>query len=243
MLAERSRITWGTTEIPYAIRRSSRRATVSLMVDPDEGLLVTAPMGTPIPKLDSVVKTRAKWVVDRLHQGHERAAPRASREFVSGETFLYLGRQCRLRLLPSEGADRVALHGGWLDLPIPRGLAPGHRSAHARAALIEWYKRLAEERFPTWVTPWAEKLGVTFEAVRVTDQAKRWGSYSNGVLRFNWRIIQAPRALVGYVLAHEVVHGIHEHHGREFWATLGRLMPDYEARKSRLKELGPTLVW
>jgi predicted metal-dependent hydrolase len=63
------------------------------------------------------------------------------------------------------------------------------------------------------------------------------------VLRINWRILQAPKRLVDYVVAHEVTHLIHEHHGRAFWATLGRVMPDYEARKERLRELGPRWVW
>jgi hypothetical protein len=51
------------------------------------------------------------------------------------------------------------------------------------------------------------------------------------VVRFNWRIIQAPMRLV------------HDDHGREFWATLGRLLPDYAARRERLRTEGPRLVW
>ncbi|AGP35924.1 M48 family metallopeptidase [Sorangium cellulosum] len=124
----------------------------------------------------------------------------------------------------------------------PRGLAPEHRGAYARAALLDWYRRRAAERLPAWAAPWAQKLGVTFRRLVVTDQAKRWGSCSRGVLRLNWRVVQAPRALIDYVLAHELAHLIHDHHGREFWATLGRAMPDYEARKARLGELGPALL-
>ena len=45
----------------------------------------------------------------------------------------------------------------------------------------------------------------------------------------------APRALRGHL--------IHEGHGRHFWASLGRVMPDYEARRARLSELGARLVW
>jgi predicted metal-dependent hydrolase len=63
------------------------------------------------------------------------------------------------------------------------------------------------------------------------------------VVRFNWRIIQAPMRLVDYVVAHEVVQLVHDDHGREFWAALGRLLPDYEARRERLRTEGPRLVW
>ena len=46
-----------------------------------------------------------------------------------------------------------------------------------------------------------------------------------------------------YVVAHELAHLVHADHGREFWALLGRVMPDYEARKAQLRELGPSFVW
>ncbi|WP_434041651.1 MULTISPECIES: M48 metallopeptidase family protein [Sorangium] len=102
---------------------------------------------------------------------------------------------------------------------------------------------MATERLPAWAAPWALKLGVAFQRILVTDQAKRWGSCSRGVLRLNWRIVQAPRTLVDYVLAHELAHLIHDDHGREFWGALGRVMPDYEARRAGLGELGPALLW
>jgi predicted metal-dependent hydrolase len=63
------------------------------------------------------------------------------------------------------------------------------------------------------------------------------------VLRFNWRIIQAPIRLIDYVVAHEVVHVIHADHTKAFWARLGVVMPDYERRKEELRRLGVRLDW
>ena len=62
-------------------------------------------------------------------------------------------------------------------------------------------------------------------------------------MRVNWRIVQAPIPLIEYVLAHELVHLTHRSHGPEFWATLGRMMPDYEERRRRLRGIGPALEW
>jgi predicted metal-dependent hydrolase len=241
MIVERSTVTWGTTTIPYEVRRSTRRGTVSLLIDPERGLVVTAPDGTPILRLDAVVKSKARWIVERLQQNHRPPTP-PSKEFVSGEGFLYLGRQYRLRV--TRGApEALSLHRGWLDLPIPKVIGPAHRQAYTRAALIDWYVGLARERLPVWAEAWAARMGVRFKKAIVTNQAKRWGSCSQGVVRINWRIIQALRPLFDYVLAHELVHLQHDDHGRAFWQTLGRAMPDYDARKARLRDLGPALVW
>jgi predicted metal-dependent hydrolase len=102
----------------------------------------------------------------------------------------------------------------------------------------------AGARLPGCAARWARKLGVSVDGVRIASPPKRWGSCdAKGVLRFNWRIVQAPARLVDYVVAHEVVHRIHDHHGPDFWATLGRLMPDCDERRLQLRDLGPRLVW
>jgi predicted metal-dependent hydrolase len=97
---------------------------------------------------------------------------------------------------------------------------------------------------PERVDAWATKLRLDAPQVLVREQRQRWGSCdAGGVMRLNWRIVQAPVALIDYVAAHELVHLVHREHGPAFWAMLGKAMPDYEERKRRLRELGPRLVW
>ena len=239
---ERSEVRWGNTDIPYVIRRSERRGTVGIAVEPSGTVVLTAPREASVPRLDRVVREKAKWIVDRVKRRSGLPAPR-EREFVSGETFLYLGRQYRLQILPGEAVQPIALRGGRLELPIPTDLDATQAASYARAALTDWYTRRARENLAPWLKPWTTAARVAPRKVIVTDHAKRWGSCINGTLRFNWRIVQAPRTLVDYVLAHEVVHLRHEHHDAGFWAALGRIMPDYEERKGRLRELGPELSW
>lgn len=239
---ERSEVRWGNTDIPYVIRRSERRGTVGIAVEPSGTVVLTAPRETTVPRLDRVVREKAKWIVDRVKL-RSSMPPSRGREFVSGETFLYLGRQYRLQILPDEAVQPIALRGGRLELPIPTDLDASQAASYARAALTDWYTRRARENLAPWLAPWTVAARVAPPTVAVTDHAKRWGSCINGKLRFNWRIVQAPRTLVDYVLAHEVVHLRHEHHDAAFWAALGRIMPDYEARKERLRGLGPELSW
>jgi Protein of unknown function DUF45 len=103
-------------------------------------------------------------------------------------------------------------------------------------ALIRWYRRQAEQRLPRFVEPWAKKLMISAPTVLVRDQQRRGGSCNQtGEVRLNWRIIQAPLALIDYVIAHELSHlvGGDDGHGPEFWARLGLAMPDYDLRRDR----------
>ena len=48
----------------------------------------------------------------------------------------------------------------------------------------------------------------------------------------------APLSLVDYVVAHELCHLKYINHSENFWKLLGSVMPDYEARRERLRKEG-----
>lgn len=240
---ERSEVRFGSKTIEYSIRRSSRRATVSIAIDPAKGVLVTAPSPAPVKRLDEIVHAKATWIVQRLKKQSDLPPP-IGKEFVSGETFLYLGRQYRLRLDRDREPRPLRLDNGLLRLALPPHLGEQHRSGYVRAALIDWYRRNASRRIPERVLHWAGRLDVPVPEVILAEPRKRWGSASSsGTVRINWRIFQAPLSLVDYVVAHELTHLRHLDHTPEFWATLGQVMPDYERRKERLRFVGPDLSW
>ena len=238
---ETSAITWGGTRLTYAIRRSVRRKkTVAVTVDPGGGVLLLAPEEFSTSRLDAVVKSKAPWIVRRLQGVESNGVPLSPREFVSGESVLYLGRHYRLKVNPGETGE-AKLHGGWLHVPAPAGV--GKRD-HVRAALVSWLRSHAAERLPERVEMWRTKAGVEMPRVVISNQQKRWGSCDRkGTVRLNWRIIQAPMRLVDYVVVHELVHLRHRGHGRDYWQALGRIIPDYERRREDLRQRGVGWVW
>jgi predicted metal-dependent hydrolase len=232
---ERSVVQFGGTSIPFTVRRGKRQKTVAIAIDPQGDVLVRAPVDTPVEKLDRIVHRKASWIVERLKRTSDLPPRPSEREFVSGETFLYLGRQYRLRV--ERGDEGVRLERGRLVVSAPR-------NGDVRAALVGWYRRRAVERLPVLVEEWAPRVGVTVRGVLVREQRRRWGSCDDsGVLRFNWRIVQAPRRLVEYVVVHELVHLVHRDHTKGFWAALGRVLPDYERRRGELRRVGERLTW
>jgi predicted metal-dependent hydrolase len=243
MAIERSAIRWGTTQIPYLIRRSHRRGTVAVAVEPSGQVVLTAPATTTVERLDRVVRQKARWIVERARRG--RRLPRAvEREFVSGETVLYLGRSYRLRVIEATRAAPARLERGWLVVTVERDLPEAVRTRRVRDHLIEWFRRHAAVQLGARATWWATKLHARPREVLIRDPRSRWGSCDpSGALRFSWRIIQAAPTLIDYVVAHELVHLLHRGHTPRFWGVLGRAMPDYETRRRYLRELGPTLVW
>lgn len=242
---ENSRVQFGRTTIDYAIERSPKRRSVGVAVERTKGVIITAPSGVEVEQLDRIVKAKGAWIVNQLRRVAE-LEPACTKELVSGESFAYLGRNHRLRIAEVEAptSEAAKLERGWLVVQVEAGLAGEARHGAIEQAIQAWYVARAGERLDARAQHWARLAKVELAGVRVRDQQERWGSCDvEGLLRFNWRIIQAPLRLVDYVVAHEVVHVLHQNHGRAFWARLATLMPDCERRKDELRKLGPQLVW
>jgi hypothetical protein len=244
-MPERSQVQYGRTPIRFQVQRSRRRKQVSLVVEPGRRqVLVLAPADVDISRVRAVVRQRGAWVLEKLKAAQDRELPGAAREFVSGESFTYLGRSFRLRVSEATKPEQAFLEGGWLTVTVKPGLALRARARAARAAVVAWYKNRAGDRLPERLTKFVQRLELPEPRVLLRDQARRWGSCSQkGEVRLNWRIIQAPMKLVDYVAAHEAVHLVHRNHTTEFWTALGRLVPDLDDRRAELVRRGPGLVW
>jgi hypothetical protein len=244
MTPERSEIQFGLTPIPYLIRRSDRRTTVALTIEDQGKLVVTAPREVTIDRLNAVVRRKAPWVVERIKRRSDAPPPPSDREFVTGETVLYLGRQYRLKVVESatERFDRI--WAGWYEVPIPRGLRGLARRHEVRRRLRGSLKQHADLYLPGRLADVAARLRVEKPSLIVREQRKRWGSCdAKGVLRINWRIVQAPIACIEYVLVHELAHLHHRNHDRQFWRAVSMWLPGYEEERDRLRKLGPQLEW
>ena len=240
-MSERGEVTFGDARIEYQVVRSPRRRkTIEVTVDQPGMVTVAAPVDTPAGQIEATVLRRAGWILQ--HDGAASDAP-PPRRFVSGESLPYLGRSVRLTVHPTDG-DEVAVrfHHWQFDVDVPHNLREEECLAKVRAAFEAWYRERAATKLPPRVDRIAVLLGVRAKGILIRDQRRRWASCSpDGTLRFNWRGIMAPPALLDYVVAHELAHLRVRNHTSEYWSVVSQAIPDYRLRRQRLREVGPLL--
>jgi len=239
------KIDFGGEAIHFTIERTTRRKTVAISVG-YEGVRVLAPSDLDDDHVIGVVHKKCPWVLRKQADYRELGGEPTPREFVSGETFHYLGRTYRLKVVPDTETivSRIIARGASLVAPVPVNLGPLLRKTTVRGALQHWYGDHAKRHFMIRARIMAERLGVPTPTVHVVDQSKRWGSCDvRGRLRLNWRLIMAPMSLVDYVIAHEVCHVLEHNHSRHFWRSLETIMPDYETRVRQLDRMGQLFMW
>lgn len=238
-------ISYGGENISFRLERTARRKTIAISVGFD-GVRVLAPVDMIDQDVTAYVRKKAHWVIKKLADYRELASETQPKEFVSGESFHYLGRPYRLRVVedPNAVVTRVSARGQTLVAPV---LPHQHyliRRASIRSGLRQWYVEKAKRRFPERLSAVSSTLGIDTPRMLVVEQSKRWGSCDkNGKIRLNWRLVMAPASLIDYVIAHEACHILYPDHSHRFWRSLETIMPDYESRINRLDKIGHRLIW
>ena len=238
------RVNYGTSEIEYSIKRSDYRNSVDVAVDPKEGVIVTCPSETPEVDIENVVLKKAPWVLRKMKKVSEVAVEPPEREYVSGESFLYLGRHYRLKVIEDQFPDssEVKLKGGRFWIHVPPISDEHSQQEIIQDALKSWFRRKAERKLKERAERYAPKIGVTIKGIVVKNQMKRWGSCTKGgVLHVNYRVAMAPMSVIDYVIVHELAHLKFPKHSNRFWKEIRKLLPDYERRKDWLRIHGPEL--
>src|SRR3990167_10865616 len=101
------------TEIKIAKIIRSRRRTIALEIARDAQLIVRAPYRTPFDFIEKVVFKKRFWIKEKQEFVKERCKKIVSKEFVSGEGFLYLGEIYKLEIVDASDIA-IAFNNGYI---------------------------------------------------------------------------------------------------------------------------------
>jgi len=236
-------VPYGRELIRYSVRRSPLRKSgrVAIHVEPGGRVVVDAPEESTDAQIRIAVSARARWIHTHLEKIRERRKHVLPREYVSGESLIYLGRRYRLKVKThaSPGA-LVRMRGSFIEVSIKARSAAGVKSA-----LEAWYRERARAVFGERLATTAKSLRwlkdtPEFRLQRMTAQ---WGSCSPaGCLTLNPQLVKAPRECIDYVLLHELCHLRVHNHGPAFYRLLDRHLPGWQSIKSRLDDQAEVIL-
>ncbi len=223
---------YGTQTIEYELQFANRK-TLGITVHPDLRVTVQAPQGSSVSTVEDMLRRRGAWILRQQREFEDYLPTLPPRQYVSGETHLYLGKRYRLKVVESDTSD-VKLSGGRFYIQTGSTKDP----AKIKALLDSWYRERAARVFSEQLALGFKKLkryGVPQPTLRIRTMKKRWGSCTKSdIILLNLKLIQVPKYCIDYVIMHELVHLKEHHHGPAYYALLDRLMPDWEERRHKL---------
>lgn len=227
-------------DFEYEVIRTNRKKSASIKIVAGQ-VQVVIPKTLSKKRLEQLLEKKSGWIQRKLQDQAELPSIPEKR-YVSGESFLYLGRDYRLLLI--EGSSvALKMRGRRLELGVDPSLSDAERSAWVRGELEAWYLTRADKLLHEKTLLFAEQIGVSPQIVKVKRYKSRWGSCSSrGVVSYNWKIILAPHPVIDYLVVHELCHLLHMNHSAAFWSSVERVMPDYRQHRTWLKQNGIRLT-
>lgn len=229
-------VRYGDREFQYRLSTlaEGKKSVIRVHVHPNGEVEVEAPESAPISEIKAAVQHRARWVLKHLDDIEERTRHIQPRQWVSGESQLYLGRRYVLKVIndPDQRKVTCKLIGGQL-----RVQGKDLRPERTQGAVKEWYRNRAREVFQRRLDLMAEKVPWVKATPpwRIIEMQTQWGSCTpEGAVLLNPHLVKAPTKAIDYVILHELCHLEEHNHSPRFYGLLDRFMPEWRGVKERL---------
>lgn len=222
--------------VDKAINKATNNGKILIKVHPNCRVVVSAPSHVIDDDVMKATAKRSRWIYQQLRQFREQQAHITPRQYISGESHYYLGKQYQLKVLiqPNE-KQGIKLRRGKIEIS-----ARQKDSQLVKKLLEEWYKARAKIVF-------AKRLDVVLEQTlwvkerppfRILTMKTQWGSCSpKGLLTLNPYLVKAPTLCIDYVILHELCHIAEHNHSERFYQLLTQVMPEWEKIKTRLDSM------
>ncbi len=226
-------ITISSREVEIDIIRSSRR-TIALYVKPGGTLLVRAPWYVPVSVLMQFARQKTSWIERQINKLKDVKPVGEPTLTDNGSVIPFMGRQVTVR---ASGGTRSAalLNENNLLLTVAGDITPESITALTEA----WYHLEAKKHFISRTAEMAALHANLLPApgpVNVRRMKRRWGTcHASGAIWLNRELIKKDPELIDYVIIHELCHLVHHNHGREYYALLGSIVPNFGELRKRLR--------
>ena len=219
-------------EFQVEVKRTDRRKSASISLDGNL-VKVTVPKSLSDRRIRDLIGKRTPWIKSKLKEQSLRPSSKP-KEYVSGETVPYLGKNYRLKVVEGK-IPSIKMVGGYLVATILN--CERNRQDAVKSLLEDWYIRQAKRRLKEKTDRLSKIVGVNPKSVSIKNYKSRWGSCSsNGDLTYNWRIILAPHRIVDYVVVHELCHLLEHNHSPRYWRHVEHHVPDWRDCRDWLRK-------
>lgn len=209
------------------------RKTVALTVQPSLNIILKCPFDYDAYKIERFLKRKWLWLEKQVQYFKKYSKKTDKKEYVSGESFLYLGRQYKL-LTKTAKSSQVKLEKGRITLFT----AQYSQDRNANKKLLEkWFEQRTKSVFTSRLKEMTKKFNYDFVPDLVTRKMpKRWGSYlSSKKIILNPLLIRASKDCIDYVIVHELCHMKYKNHNKNFFKLQESIIPNWKGLKEKLE--------
>lgn len=229
---------FGTFIYEYQLIKQDRK-TLSLTVTPDLRIILKCPEKTESERIENFLQKKWFWLEKQLSFFKKYQRKIYEKEYVSGEGYLYLGRQYKL-IVRKGKENNVSLTRGQLIVHTTKEVT---NSRYNKKLIDLWFEQKTEMVFQDRFMEMLKRFDYgNTPILAIREMKKRWGSFLNKEKIFlNPKLIHTPKDCIDYVIVHELCHLKYKNHNVNFWQFLNKKYPKWEKVKEKLETIGSSI--
>ncbi len=229
---------FGTFIYEYQLIKQDRK-TLSLTVTPNLSIILKCPYVVDGERIETFLKKKWFWLEKQLSFFKKYQRKIYDKEYISGEGYLYLGRQYKL-VINRGKEDQVTLSKGQLLIQTMKTVSD---SRHNKRLLDSWFAEktniVLQDRFTEMLSRFDYK---STPKLSIREMKRRWGSFLNQDRIFlNPKLIHTSKDCIDYVIVHELCHMKYKNHNENFYKFLNQKYPRWAKVKEKLEMIGSTV--
>jgi predicted metal-dependent hydrolase len=226
-------------DIQYQLLPGADRKTTDIVIERDGVISVRPPLKMTPEQVDETVFSKRLWIYRNLAEWRDLNTSHVVREWVNGESFLYLGNSYRLTLVDGQDEPLKLKDGRFL---LSQSILHDGGPQNAQKVFKTFYTERGFPRIKKRVEYFAALVGVVVSDMEVKELGFRWASCAaDAKLQFHWKCLMAPLRVLDYIVVHELCHLHWRDHSCLFWNEVDKVLPLYREHKEWLRRHGAHL--
>ncbi len=222
---------------PIKLHHPARTRKISIKVDLDGVLKMSAPVHYPKLALKSFIKLHQAQIKKLLDEYQAQF-------FYKEGDLIGKTRLLRMEIDSSIKNPKFRLKANSLTVVLNERQQFDH--PEVQAELKKQVKKALKKDAKIILIPrvnfLAKKYNFEFDKIRFSHSSTRWGSCSqNRTISLNIGLVKLPNQLIDYVIVHELCHLRQMNHSPAFWHEVEQILPDYKKLRQQLKKHSPHL--
>ena len=200
-----------------------------IRIYPDLRIAVSVPLLASNKDIENFVQSKKEWIETTLEK---IKIVKENKNNLKENVIKILGKEIEKKVIKSD-LERIRLTDTSIYI-----YSKDTGNAGIEKKLLEWKIEKLKAILDEYLANYTKLLNRNINYYQIKKLSSAWGIYhkKENYISFNFDLIEKDIECIEYVVLHELCHIFYMNHQKDFWALVEKYMPDYKARRKKLKD-------
>ena len=200
-----------------------------IRIYPDLRIAVSVPLHASSKDIENFIQNKKEWIETTLKK-IEMA--KENKNNLKENIIRILGKKIEKKMIESD-LERIRLTDTSIYI-----YSKDIGNTKIEKKILEWKVERLKVILDEYLTKYTKLLNKNINYYQIKKLSSAWGIYHKreNYISFNFDLIEKDIECIEYVVLHELCHIFYMNHQKDFWALVEKYMPDYKARRKKLKD-------